>query len=127
MWTVPAPLIIDGTMGQGRTILLEEIGRLLNSPRDGEDAPSLERLEHTLTDGYAHALALEAERARLQQRIGELAGDVEPDTRRRDHELSTLAERLRTSEGELSRLRGTLALLRVRAASTRAAAAPSAA
>jgi len=36
------------------------------------DAPTLARLEETLTDGYAEALALETERLRLERRLGSL-------------------------------------------------------
>lgn len=113
-------------MAEAPTALLDEIGRLLESPPEGAHAPSLARIEHTLTDGYAHALALEAERARLQNRIGELAADTAPHNGQRDRELSALAERLRSSDGELSRLRGILALLRVRAANMRSATAATA-
>lgn len=114
-------------MGQARSAVLDEIARLLGAPPGGEGAPSLEWIEHTLTDGYAHALALEAERDRLQHRIAELAADAATDVGARDRELSTLSTRLRASDGELSRLRGILALLRVRAATMRrASAAPAA-
>ena len=46
-------------------MIQEEIRTLLDAPPTGDDAPSLDAIEHTLTAGYARALALEAERWRL--------------------------------------------------------------
>ena len=37
------------------------------------ESPTLARVEDTLTEGYARALAIEAERWRLERRIGEVA------------------------------------------------------
>ena len=51
----------------------DDIRSLLEAPPTGEDAPSLDHLEHTLTDGYAGALALEAERWRIERRIADVA------------------------------------------------------
>jgi hypothetical protein len=48
--------------------LLEEIGALLASGSD-----DVERLERTLTDGYAWALSLDGERRRLHRSIEALA------------------------------------------------------
>ncbi len=45
--------------------LYDEIRQLLAAPGNGSEAPPLARLEETLTSGYAHALALEAERWRI--------------------------------------------------------------
>jgi hypothetical protein len=98
--------------------LLDEISVLLSAPTDGGDASLLERLEHTLTAGYARALALEAERWRLERRLEEAAragGDAE--------ELSGLAHRMSSTEVDLSHLRTLLASLRDRARAARAAAA----
>ena len=55
----------------------EQIERLLTAPASGAEAPTLARMEDTLTEGYAQALALEAERWRLERRIGEVARTVE--------------------------------------------------
>ena len=55
--------------------LEDRIAELLGLPAAGSTAPSLDRLETTLTDGYAEALALEAERLRIERRRGEI--DVE--------------------------------------------------
>src|SRR5947209_4090342 len=70
--------------------LLDKIKALMRaSDRD------LEQIESTLTDGYAHALSLEAERWRLEKRISAVAlGIRSGDTAELAVELSTLAERL---------------------------------
>jgi hypothetical protein len=39
------------------TTVLQEIRKLLNAPADGAGAPTLARLEDTLTDGYAQSPA----------------------------------------------------------------------
>jgi len=70
-------------------LVLEQIDDLLNA-----DAPALDTLEETLTDGYAQALALEAERGRLERRLGEV-----------DEELSRLRGRLATLHARLRHLR----------------------
>jgi hypothetical protein len=47
--------------------LLERIQALVDGRDGGDPARLLERLEHTLTDGYACALHLEGERLRLER------------------------------------------------------------
>jgi hypothetical protein len=102
--------------------LFDEISQLLAAPVEGADAPPLERLEDTLTAGYARALALEAERWRIEKRIGEVAATLQDEeTKLRTDEIAQLAARLSDAEGELSRLRGLLATLRVRASDLRLA------
>jgi hypothetical protein len=96
-----------------------EIEALLRAPTSGADAPSLEDMEHALTDGYAHALALEAERSRLQRRLGEAAHDL--DEAGGTEEVSSLAKRLRSADDELSKLRAVLRSLRGRTRTVRAA------
>jgi len=90
---------------------LEQIEQLLRA-----DAPNLDTVETTLTDGYAQALALEAERWRLERRLGEVAragGDGV------GAELTTIGRRLSTTDGELARLRRLLGKLHDRARSLR--------
>ena len=89
----------------------------------GEDpAPSLSRVEHTLTDGYAYALSLEAERWRLERRIGEAAAELhEGNKRLKSEETATLARRLASADVELAVLRVRLSMLRDRAAAVKAA------
>jgi chromosome segregation ATPase len=96
--------------------MLEQIEKLLIAPTSGASAPTLASVEDTLTEGYAQALALEAERWRLERRLGEVArtaGDA--DTSGIAEELSTLARRLTSADGELSELRSLLGSLHERA------------
>jgi len=105
------------------TPVVEEIQALLSAPAEGADAPSLERLEDTLTEGYAQALALEAERLRLERRLGEVAREAGGgDPSRFTAELASLAARLTSADGELARLRGLLGPLLERTRSLRLAA-----
>jgi hypothetical protein len=102
--------------------VFDEIRQLLASPRAGADAPELERVENTLTSGYAHALALEAERWRIERRLNEVASKLRDDRSEiPTGELVSLAERLSDADGELSRLRTLLASLRNRASDLRGA------
>jgi hypothetical protein len=82
----------------------------------GEDAPTIDTIEHTLTAGYARALALEAERWRLERRIAEVASNLGGKSRDDEHsELTELGQRLSAADGDLSKLRGLLSSLRSRA------------
>ena len=95
--------------------LRDEIAELLRMPEDGAGAPSLDTVETTLTDGYAEALALEAERLRIERRLGEVvrdAGDVTAHSVAA--ELAELSGRLETADGELARLRSLLRNLQAR-------------
>ena len=87
--------------------MLEQIEELLR-----DEAPTLARMEDTLTEGYAQALALEAERWRLERRIGEVAREGRTDL---GDELRTLGSRLTRADGELTQLRGLLGTLHERA------------
>src|SRR3954447_2210679 len=82
--------------------------------------PSLAVLEDTLTQGYAEALALEAERLRIERRLGEVARRATAD---HAAELRSLGSRLNSADGELVRLRTMLGTLNDRARVLRAAAA----
>jgi ABC-type phosphate transport system auxiliary subunit len=98
--------------------LLEQIDELLAEP--AEEPASLARLERTLTDGYAYALALESERWRLEQRMSELAGELDEGNQElKAKELALLSDRLATNAKILSGLRGTLTRLRARTSATR--------
>lgn len=105
------------------TTLFDKIDALLAEP--GQDEPALARIEHTLTDGYARALALEAERWRLERRIGEVAAKLaEGDQQRRTRELADLAERISRADGDLTVLRGRLTTLKRAAHEVRTAISP---
>jgi hypothetical protein len=107
----------DATM-QDTTALVDRIASL----RDGAGRGDLPRLEHTLTDGYAQALSLEAEQRRIEKRIAEVAALIGScDTGSRAQELAALAERLAGTDEELTRLRTALGDLRRHAGAVRAA------
>jgi len=106
---------------QETATLYEDIRALLEEPPGSEATGFIERLEHTLTDGYARALALEAERVRLERRMGELAGDLHGDPDAPTAELATVVRRLSDADEELTDLRGALAKLRVRVRALRVA------
>lgn len=112
-------------MNSGPEAVLQQIEELLSAPRSGACAPTLARMEDTLTEGYAEALALEAERWRLERRLGEVArtvGGPDPDISSFAEELSVLAKRLASADGELTNLRAVLGSLHDRARSMRRAA-----
>jgi hypothetical protein len=89
--------------------LLEEISALLAA--EGADGPA--RLERTLTDGYAHALSLEAERWRLEKRMTLVAREIgDGDQATKVRELSSLSQSLDVNAEHLERLRALLASLR---------------
>jgi hypothetical protein len=93
------------------TDLLHRISDLL-----GAADRDLDAIEHTLTDGYAHALTLEAERFRLERRAAEVTQDIERgDTAKKARELSEIVQRLDGNADDLVRLRSLLADLRRRA------------
>ena len=90
-------------------VLLEQIDELLTASPSAEPA-TLARLERTLTDGYARALALEAEHWRLQQQIrrmtaAETASPVE---------LAAAVRQLNQQEDEIGTLRQELGRLQLR-------------
>ena len=88
-------------------------------------ARALDEIEDTLTSGYATALAVEADRWRIERRITELAAELggEADFElHRAEEIVGLAQRLRSADADLIRLRDLLGLLRERADAARAAA-----
>ena len=53
--------------------LYDDIRALLDEPASEEGPRFRARLEHTLTDGYARALELEAESKRIERRVAALA------------------------------------------------------
>ena len=103
--------------------LLEQIDDLLASTSTDEPV-TLARLERTLTDGYAHALSLEAERLRLERRMTELAAELHDGNReQKAKELAQVSRRISSAGIEIERLRGTLTQLRAHTTAVRATAA----
>ena len=100
--------------------LRDTIAELLRMPEHGTGAPSLDTIESTLTDGYAAKHALEAERWRIERRLGEVARGTGETTGRR--EFARLSEQLQTTDGELVKLRSLLRNLQARRRLARSAA-----
>src|SRR5438874_12956255 len=83
----------------------EDIRTLLEAPPTGDEAPTLDHIEHTLTSGYARALALEAERWRLERKIADVAARLGDEVSDEDaSELTKLSQRLADADGDLGRL-----------------------
>ena len=101
-------------MSETTTDLIRRIRTLIDAPTAGDEAPSAASIERTLTDGYAYALALEAESWRLERRMTELTSRLSEDAGDAIGELTMLGRRLSHANGELSGLRSVLAVLRER-------------
>jgi chromosome segregation ATPase len=97
------------------TELLQTIQTMISS-----DTDDLDQIERTLTDGYAEALHLEAERSRLERQIALMTQEIDRgDTAENARELAVLARRLDSSAGALAKLRAVLGDLRRHASSIR--------
>jgi hypothetical protein len=92
-------------MSDDISILFDRI-RVLLQDQPAVQVPDASVLEHTLTDGYARALALDGERLRTEAEIHRLAGSDE-----HVGEVRILKARLALLEEELSQLRGLLGTL----------------
>jgi uncharacterized membrane protein len=100
----------------------EDIRNLLDAPPTGDEAPTLDHIEHTLTSGYARALALEAEHWRLERKIADLAARLGEEVTDEDAtQLAKLSQGLADADADLTRLRALLVSLRSRADEVRAA------
>jgi len=104
-------------------MLIDDIRNLLAAPSPSEAEPFLDRVDAALTEGYAHALQLEAERWRIERRIAEIVAELAAETdQRRTSELAALARRRTTADEHIAALRTLLALLRDRRSALRDAA-----
>ena len=65
------------------SMLIDDIRALLAAPSPDDSRPFLERLDATLTAGYAQALQLEAERWRIEQQIAEIIAGLAAQTDKR--------------------------------------------
>jgi ABC-type phosphate transport system auxiliary subunit len=100
--------------------LFEQIDELLAAPAQADEPATLALLERTLTDGYAHALSLEAERLRLERRMSELADELhDGNQEQKAEELVRVSRRISGTRAEVEHLRGTLTQLRDRARAAR--------
>lgn len=104
-----------------RRALFQEIRRLVAAPEGGEEVRGVAHLEDALTSGYAHALAVEAERMRLERRLGEAARQLGSNGASAA-EIAVLAQRINAADSDLTSMRGLLAALRERVSAARAAA-----
>lgn len=103
-------------------MVVDDIRELLTTPRPAEAALFLERVDSTLTAGYAHALQLEAERWRLERRIGEVAAELASSSADgHAQELAALVRRLTSANESLAALRTLLSSLRERRAELKTA------
>jgi hypothetical protein len=93
--------------------MIERVNALLHDSAPGA--------EDTLMDGYACALALEAERARLSRCFAKLLAD--DGGAERVPELRSLRQRISSADEQLARLRGVLTAARRRLIAASAAAA----
>jgi len=115
------PVAALGPVSTDQPTTFDQIQELLRAPVLGVDGPTLAHVEATLTEGYARALALDAECLRIERRLGELARTVNGDDPAGSAgEFAALSERLSSTDGELSRLRTVLGVLRDRARAARA-------
>jgi uncharacterized protein involved in exopolysaccharide biosynthesis len=96
--------------------VIERIRSLLAAPAEGRDAPLREDLEATLTEGYAEALTLDAERLRLEREIDQLTRELAHGGQNRPEELRELMSQLADAEDDLAALRELRVDLRQRAA-----------
>lgn len=103
----------------GIPTLFEQIDELLAEPAPAHEPATRARLERTLTDGYAHALSLEAERLRLERRMSELATQLnEGNQEQKAEELVQVSRRISRARAEVERLRNTLSQLRAQSKSS---------
>ena len=120
----PPSLIIEAVTTLARpedAVLLEEIAALVAEPATSQRSRLLVRMEDTLTAGYARALALEAERLRLERRINSVAAELsDGDPSDRNDELAELSRRASEADGALAGLRSLLESLRSRTREIRA-------
>jgi hypothetical protein len=93
--------------------VLTEIRSLLDVPA-GTEAPSRDEVEHTLTSGYAYALALEGERLRIERRLRVLLRSAGAGNHATD-EVAELTGRLARADQELAGVRALLSSLRAQA------------
>jgi chromosome segregation ATPase len=108
-------------MSQQLASVRGRLEKLLHSLESGR-RPERARLEETLTDGYACALKLDAECARLERSIGTLAAELDHASgEQQARELSRAARRLARAKRDLAALRGLLAALRSEAAEAKVA------
>ena len=94
--------------------VLTEIRSLLDVPA-GSDAPTRDEVEHTLTSGYAYALALEGKRLRIERRLRARLRSTDGVEKPAVDEVAELSDRLDAADEELAGVRALLSSLRAQA------------
>jgi Mg2+ and Co2+ transporter CorA len=92
-------------------LLLERIRALIDADVEGAGLPR-DKVEPTLTDGYARALELDAECIRLEQRIDTLTRKIADGRELPAGKLSDVLRRLHETEQQSIELRALLVSLR---------------
>jgi uncharacterized membrane protein YccC len=95
--------------------LLAQIRSLLDVPADAEPATRAV-IDEALTDGYAYALTLEADRLRLERRLRETIRTGPDGGPFWAADLGELTRQLDNADQNLAHLRGLLAKLRAQSA-----------
>lgn len=103
-------------MGSRLDIVIERIRDLLALPSQGRGAPSRERIEAVLTEGYAEALALDGQRLRLERKIDQVTAHLARGGDTRVEDLQKVLARIEATEEDLAELRKLLTALRSRVA-----------
>ncbi len=104
-------------------MVIDRIRNILATPNSAEPTSFLELVDSTLTEGYAHALQLEAERWRIERRIAELVAALPSETSElQASELAELSDRLAAANESIASLRALLDSLRERRSELRNAA-----
>ncbi|MBA3347056.1 MAG: hypothetical protein H0T13_00695 [Actinobacteria bacterium] len=91
-------------------LLETEIRSLLDNP-PARSRTARELVEHTLTDGYAHALALDGHRLRVERRLRDLVRSAAAA----GAQVADVSRELAEIDTELARLRALLSTLRAHA------------
>jgi hypothetical protein len=103
-------------VGRRLETVIERIRALLALPSQGQGAPSRERIESVLTEGYAEALALDGERLRLERKIDEVTAHLASGGETQAAELQETMDRVEATKKDLAKLRKLLSVLRGRIA-----------
>lgn len=97
-------------MNVGMTIQNDIRAIIEAPPRDDSRA----ELERVLTDGYAHALTLQAERQRLERRLSEAVASLPRPAAGRTEDVASLKRQIEETDSRLVQLRSLLAPLKAR-------------
>jgi DNA-binding FadR family transcriptional regulator len=106
-------------MTEELALLVDRIDALIADRETASSRALLAELEHTLTDGYARALELEAARFRMEREVTDLATRLA--TPAEAESLRELVAALARADRELGQLRTRLQMLRRRTDGVRAA------